>query len=40
MAATPGNDRDKALETHDSAKLKVIRTELHSLNHRIRANMV
>jgi DNA-binding IclR family transcriptional regulator len=33
-------ERDKALEAHDSAKLKVIRTELHTLNHRIRAHMV
>ena len=33
-------ERDEALETHDSAKLKVIRTELHTLNHRIRAHMV
>jgi hypothetical protein len=33
-------ERDKALEAHDSAKLKVTRTELHTLNHRIRAQMV
>ncbi len=33
-------DRAKALEVHDSAKLKVIRTELHAINHRIRAHMV
>jgi hypothetical protein len=33
-------ERSKALEVHDSAKLKVIRTELHSLNHRIRGHMV
>ena len=33
-------ERDEALEAHDSAKLKVIRTELHTLNHRIRAHMV
>jgi DNA-binding IclR family transcriptional regulator len=32
-------ERDKALEAHDSATLKVIRTELHVLNHRIRAHM-
>jgi DNA-binding IclR family transcriptional regulator len=33
-------ERDKALETHNSAKLKVIRTELHTLNHRIRSHVV
>ena len=33
-------ERNKALEVHDSAKLKVIRTELHTLNHRIRGHMV
>ena len=33
-------ERDKALEAHDPAKLKVIRTELHTLNHRIRVHMV
>jgi len=33
-------DRNKALEAHDSAKLKVIRHEMHFLNHRIRAHMV
>ena len=33
-------DRNKALEAHDSAKLKVIRHELHSINHRIRAHMI
>src|SRR5262245_12841191 len=33
-------ERDKALEAHDATKLKVIRTELHTLNHRIRAHMV
>src|SRR5678815_3049550 len=33
-------ERDKALEAHDSAKLRVIRTELHALNHRIRGHMV
>src|SRR4030095_5856062 len=33
-------ERDKALETQNSAKLKVIRTELHTLNHRIRSHVV
>jgi DNA-binding IclR family transcriptional regulator len=33
-------ERDKALEAHDSEKLKAVRSELHSLNHRIRAHMV
>ncbi len=33
-------ERDKALEAHDSPKLKMIRSELRSLNHRIRARMV
>jgi DNA-binding IclR family transcriptional regulator len=33
-------ERDEALDAHDSAKLKVIRTELHTLNHRIRAHVV
>jgi hypothetical protein len=33
-------ERDKALEAHDSAKLRMIRTELHALNHRIRGHMV
>jgi hypothetical protein len=33
-------ERDKALGARDSAKLKVIRTELHTLNHRIRGHMV
>ena len=33
-------DRNKALEAHDSAKLKVIRHEMHFLNHRIRAHIV
>ena len=32
-------ERDKALEAHDSAKLKRIRREFHSLNHRLRAHM-
>jgi DNA-binding IclR family transcriptional regulator len=32
-------ERGKALEAHDSAKLKMLRTELHSLNHRIRTHM-
>ena len=34
------DERVKALAAHDSAKLKMLRTELHSLNHRIRAHMV
>ena len=33
-------ERDGALEVHDSTKLRVIRTELHALNHRIRVHMV
>ena len=31
-------ERGKALEAHDSAKLRVLRTELHALNHRIRTH--
>jgi len=31
---------DKSLEAHDSAKRRAIRSELHALNHRIRAHMV
>jgi len=30
----------KALEAHESAKLKTVRNELHTLNHRLRAHMV
>ena len=33
-------EREKALETHDSQKLKAVRSELHALNHRLRAHMV
>ena len=33
-------ERDKAAEGHDSAKLKAVRNELHTLNHRLRAHMV
>ena|SRR2546426_3916408 len=33
-------ERDKALEAHDSKKLKAVRGELHTLNHRMRAHMV
>jgi hypothetical protein len=33
-------ERDKALEAHESAKLKTVRNELHTLNHRLRAHMV
>ena len=34
------DERTKALGTHDSAKLKMLRAELHALNHRIRGHMV
>lgn len=33
-------ERAKALDAHDTARLHAIRRELHSLNHRIRANTV
>ena len=33
-------ERGKALEAHDSAKLQAVRSELHTLNHRLRAHMV
>lgn len=33
-------ERSKALDAHDSDKLRALRRELHSLNHRIRANTV
>jgi hypothetical protein len=33
-------EREKALEAHDSQKLKAVRSELHALNHRLRAHMV
>lgn len=33
-------ERDKALEGHDSARVKQLRRELHGLNHRIRAHVV
>jgi DNA-binding IclR family transcriptional regulator len=33
-------ERDQALEAHDSAKLKTVRNELHTLNHRLRAHML
>jgi hypothetical protein len=33
-------ERAKALEAHDSARLKQLRRELHTLNHRIRAHVV
>ena len=33
-------ERNKALETHDARKLKLLRRELHSLNHRVRAHTV
>lgn len=32
-------ERDKALEAHDSTRLKQVRRELHALNHRLRAHM-
>ncbi len=31
--------RDRAVETHDRARLKAIRRQLHHLNHQIRAHM-
>lgn len=31
-------ERDKALEAHDSAKLKQVRRQLHTLNHRLRVH--
>jgi len=33
-------ERDKAVEAHNSEKLKAVRHELHTLNHRLRAHMV
>ena len=33
-------ERAKALEAQDQARLRAIRRELHTLNHRIRANTV
>jgi len=33
-------ERAKALGAHDSKKLKAVRGELHTLNHRLRAHMV
>ena len=33
-------ERAKALEVHDSARLKRLRRELHTLNHRLRAHSV
>lgn len=33
-------ERHKALEAHDSKKLKSLRRELHALNHRVRAHIV
>jgi DNA-binding IclR family transcriptional regulator len=33
-------ERGKALEAHNSTKLRVVRTELRALNHRIRTHMV
>jgi DNA-binding IclR family transcriptional regulator len=33
-------ERGKALEAHNSTKLRVVRTELRALNHRIRTHVV
>jgi hypothetical protein len=33
-------ERDTALDAHDVEKLRVLRNELHTLNHRLRAHMV
>ena len=33
-------ERNKALEAHDSERLKAVRGELHTLNRRLRAHMV
>jgi len=33
-------ERDNAVQAHDSTKLKALRDELHTLNHRLRAHMV
>lgn len=33
-------ERDKALEAHDSARLKELRRQLHTLNHRLRVHTV
>jgi DNA-binding IclR family transcriptional regulator len=33
-------ERDKALQAHDSQRLKTVRGELHALNHRLRLHMV
>jgi hypothetical protein len=33
-------ERDKAIEAHDHDKLKALRRERHTLNHRIRAHTV
>jgi hypothetical protein len=32
--------RDAAVEAHDSARVSLLRRELHTLNHRIRAHVV
>ena len=34
------DERDKLADAHDPKRLKVIRNELHALNHRLRAHMV
>jgi len=33
-------ERNKALEAHDSERLKAVRGELHTLNRRLRAHMI
>lgn len=33
-------ERNKALEAHDSARLRALRREMHALNHRIRTHVV
>lgn len=33
-------ERDKAIATKDAARVRALRRELHTLNHRIRAHMV
>jgi hypothetical protein len=32
-------ERDRALDTHDHLKLKMLRRQIHHLNHQIRAHM-
>lgn len=33
------SEREKALEAHDSERLKQVRRQLHTFNHRLRAHM-